>query len=154
MKSLSERIAGVSPIKLALMVRQLRSEIDGIELLNAEPIAVIGMGCRFPGGVTDPESGMVFDVWMTNGAIYPYYERLNLTGTATYNAFSSVFPPTPRRTDEQHAGVRRDGSGLVPDEPHLGVGQIAQHFVGPDEVQGREAGIDHDCDLGHCHLLC
>ena len=32
----------------------------------------------------DFETGMVFDVWMTNNAIYPYYERLNLTGTATY----------------------------------------------------------------------
>jgi thioester reductase-like protein len=56
MKSLSDRIAGISPVKLALMVRQLRSEGDGVELLNAEPIAVIGIGCRFPGGATDPES--------------------------------------------------------------------------------------------------
>jgi hypothetical protein len=38
----------------------------------------------------DFESGMVFDVWMTNKGIYPDYERLNLTGTATYAVFSSV----------------------------------------------------------------
>jgi hypothetical protein len=49
----------------------------------------------------DFETGMVFDVWMTNNAIYPYYERLNLTGTATYAVFSSVFPPVPRTPDEQ-----------------------------------------------------
>jgi len=44
----------------------------------------------------DVETGMVFDVWMTNNAIYPYYERLNLTGTAAYAVFSSVFPPVSR----------------------------------------------------------
>jgi hypothetical protein len=49
----------------------------------------------------DLETGMVFDVWMTNNAIYPYYERLNLTGTATYAVFSSVFPPVSRTPDEQ-----------------------------------------------------
>jgi len=49
----------------------------------------------------DFETGMVFDVWMTNNAIYPYYERLNLTGTATYAVFSSVFPPVSRTPDEQ-----------------------------------------------------
>jgi hypothetical protein len=49
----------------------------------------------------DYETGMVFDVWMTNHAIYPYYERLNLSGAATYATFSSVFPAVPRSPDEQ-----------------------------------------------------
>jgi hypothetical protein len=49
----------------------------------------------------DYETGMVFDVWMTNNAIYPYYERLNLSGLATYEAFSSVFPPVHRDPNEQ-----------------------------------------------------
>jgi len=49
----------------------------------------------------DFETGMVFDVWMTNNAIYPYYERLNLSGTAAYGAFSSVFPPVSRTPGEQ-----------------------------------------------------
>jgi len=50
---------------------------------------------------TDFETGMVFDLWMTNNAIYPYYERLNLSGRATYGAFSSVFPPVWRTPGEQ-----------------------------------------------------
>jgi hypothetical protein len=29
----------------------------------------------FAMNTTDFETGMVFDVWMTNNAIYPYYER-------------------------------------------------------------------------------
>jgi hypothetical protein len=45
---------------------------------------------------------MVFDVWITNNAIYPYYERLNLSGTATYLAFSSVFPPVHRNPGDQN----------------------------------------------------
>jgi hypothetical protein len=52
----------------------------------------------------DAETGMVFDVWMTNHAIYPYYERLNLTGSATYGAFSSVFPAV-KRTPAQRVKV-------------------------------------------------
>ncbi len=49
----------------------------------------------------DPQTGMVFDAWMTNNAIYPYYERLNLTGTAAYGTFSSVFPPVRRTVGQQ-----------------------------------------------------
>jgi hypothetical protein len=49
----------------------------------------------------DLETGMVFDVWMTNSAIYPYYERLNLTGAAAHRTFSSVFPPVRRTVGEQ-----------------------------------------------------
>jgi len=51
--------------------------------------------------VIDYETGMVFDTWETNSRIYPYYERLNLTGTATYQAFSSIFPGVPRNKNAE-----------------------------------------------------
>ena len=52
--------------------------------------------------VIDYETGMVFDTWETNTRIYPYYERLNLTGTATYQAFSSIFlPGVPRKPNAE-----------------------------------------------------
>jgi hypothetical protein len=91
----------------------------------------------------DWETSMVFDVWMTNNAIYPYYERLNLTGTATYDAFSSVFPPVWRTPGTQEkitvdydraAGVVR---WLVDDQEVARVNQIG--FPAP----GARIIIDH-----------
>ncbi len=39
-----------------LEVRRLRRELDQARRAHKEPIAVIGMGCRFPGGVGDPDA--------------------------------------------------------------------------------------------------
>src|SRR5579863_7370815 len=44
----------LSSAKLALAIRQLRSQTD-VELLASEPIAIIGIGCRFPGQIASPE---------------------------------------------------------------------------------------------------
>ncbi|MEH1778506.1 MAG: type I polyketide synthase [Nostoc sp.] len=47
----------LSPTKRALLaLEQLQNKLDVLEYAKAEPIAIIGMGCRFPGGVKDPES--------------------------------------------------------------------------------------------------
>jgi acyl transferase domain-containing protein/SAM-dependent methyltransferase/acyl carrier protein len=56
MSSKVDRIAKISPVQLALLSKQLRSRIDGLEVLEAEPIAIVGMGCRFPGGARDPDT--------------------------------------------------------------------------------------------------
>jgi hypothetical protein len=40
----------------------------------------------------DLETGLDFDIRMTDTAIYPYYERLTLSRTETYRVFSSNRP--------------------------------------------------------------
>jgi acyl transferase domain-containing protein len=38
-----------------LQIRQLREQLDATQTASREPIAIIGMACRFPGGVNDPD---------------------------------------------------------------------------------------------------
>ncbi len=47
----------LSPTKRALLLlREMRSRLETLERAKSEPIAVVGMGCRFPGGATDVAS--------------------------------------------------------------------------------------------------
>jgi len=49
--------ASLTPIKRALLeIRQLRAQLAEAEKVLHEPIAVVGMGMRFPGGVYDAQS--------------------------------------------------------------------------------------------------
>ncbi|WP_329101430.1 acyltransferase domain-containing protein [Micromonospora sp. NBC_01699] len=47
----------LTPLQRALLgIRELRAQLDEVERARHEPIAVIGIGCRLPGGANDPES--------------------------------------------------------------------------------------------------
>jgi 3-oxoacyl-(acyl-carrier-protein) synthase/NAD(P)-dependent dehydrogenase (short-subunit alcohol dehydrogenase family)/acyl carrier protein len=67
----------MSPLKLALAGRQMEGNLV---LMRAEPIAVTGMGCRFPGGGNSPEA---------------YWQML-------LNGVDAVGPIPPGRWDVDH----------------------------------------------------
>ena len=49
--------AELSPVKRALLeIRELRARVAQLESAQAEPVAIVGMSIRAPGGVTDAES--------------------------------------------------------------------------------------------------
>lgn len=56
MSEFLKRIAEFSPKRLLLLAAELEERVRALEARNHAPIAIVGMGCRFPGGVVDAES--------------------------------------------------------------------------------------------------
>ena len=53
----NSQAAGLTAEKQALLaLRKMRARIEELERARTEPIAIVGAGCRLPGGVTTPQA--------------------------------------------------------------------------------------------------
>ena len=57
MNELSERLKNMTPLQRAVFaLQETQAKLRSLEQKQSEPIAIVGMACRFPGGATDPSS--------------------------------------------------------------------------------------------------
>jgi acyl transferase domain-containing protein/NADPH:quinone reductase-like Zn-dependent oxidoreductase/nucleoside-diphosphate-sugar epimerase/acyl carrier protein len=95
---MSSASPSMSAIKLALLAQQLRADSDGFKYPQAEPIAIVGVGCRFPGGANSPDEfwqllahgvDAIREVPSDRWDIDAYYDPSNAPGkmTSRYGGF-------------------------------------------------------------------
>jgi acyl transferase domain-containing protein len=57
MDQLANRIGQLSPLqRAAFLVKEAQGKLEALQRAQTEPIAIVGMSCRFPGGANDTES--------------------------------------------------------------------------------------------------
>ncbi len=110
MSDLTQRLSQLTPEKRALLEKRLKEKAEGKKPDEPEPLAIVGMSCRFPGGANSPE---VFWQLLKNGvdavAEVPR-ERWDI------DAYYDPDPEAPKKMSTRWGGFLK---GIEQFDPHF-----------------------------------
>jgi len=95
MNTLTKQISHMSPLKVAMAAQQIAPKMA---LVNAEPIAVLGMGCRLPGGVNNTDEYWQLLKEGRDAIVEVPAERWDI------NAYFDADPNAPGKMSVRHGG--------------------------------------------------
>jgi malonyl CoA-acyl carrier protein transacylase len=152
--NISERIAHLSPAKRALLEREIQSKNPQKQLNSTtEPIAIVGMGCRFPGNANNPEKfwQLMRDKVDAIAEVPP--DRWNI------DKYYDSNPETPGKMYVRHGGFLQDTDkfdplffGIAPREAasidpqqrlllEVGWEALENAAIAPEKLAGSATGV-------------
>jgi malonyl CoA-acyl carrier protein transacylase len=136
-----------------LELRKMRLELEAIEQARTEPIAIIGMGCRFPGGADTPEKywqllrdgvDTITEIPATRWDLDAYYDPDPEVLGKMYTRYGAFLKDVDK-FDPQFFGIApREALGIDPQQRLLlEVSWEAMENAGlvPEQMSGSQTGI-------------
>jgi acyl transferase domain-containing protein/acyl carrier protein len=105
-----KQLAGMSQKRLALLALELQDKLAAMEQAQAEPVAIVGMACRFPGGGDTPDAFWRFLRAGGDGVIEVPRDRWDL------DRYYDPDPEAPGKMYMRHGAFLRDIDRF---DPHL-----------------------------------
>ncbi|MBF2022301.1 MAG: type I polyketide synthase [Hydrococcus sp. C42_A2020_068] len=167
MGTASEQPENLSPTKRALLaLKQMQAKLEALERAQNEPIAIIGMGCRFPGGADNPEAfwqllrdgvDAITEVPSDRWNINTYYDSNPDTPGKICNRYGGFVPHLQEFDAQFFRMAPREALSLDPQQRLLlEVSWEALENAGlaPDKLMGSQTGVFIGiCSTDYWHRL-
>ncbi|AGY58074.1 type I polyketide synthase [Gloeobacter kilaueensis] len=154
MSNATDRFAHLSPLQRALLkLEELQGKLTAANRARNEPIAVVGIGCRFPGGADSPESywdllkegrDAIREVPEDRWDVEAFYDP-ELASPFKMNTRWGGFLEQVDRFDPDFFGLsKREAAGMDPQQRLLlEVSWEALEHAGiaPDKIAGSRTGV-------------
>jgi myxalamid-type polyketide synthase MxaB len=154
MSNPTDALSSLSPLKRALLaLDDMKSRLDVAERAKTEPIAIVGMSCRFPGGAGDAEG---FWELLHNGVdavrevpgdrwdVDAYYDPQPDTPGKAYGRWGAFLDDIDR-FDPQFFGIApREAAGIDPQQRLLlevTWEALEKGGIAPDKLTGTSTGV-------------
>ena len=147
-------VSGLSPLKRALLaLDDMKSRLDAAERARTEPIAIVGMSCRLPGGADDADGywrllrdgvDAVREVPKSRWDADAYYDPQPDTPGKAYGRWGAFLDQVDR-FDPQFFGIApREAAGIDPQQRLL-LEVTWEAFekagIAPDRLSGSSTGV-------------
>ncbi len=151
----SEQDNGLSPLKRALLaIQDLTAKLEAAKRAKHEPIAIVGMACRFPGGANDPASywrllregcHAVGEVPADRWDVDAYFDPDPDAPGKTYTRMGGFLDRPIDRFDARFFGITpREAPGMDPQQRlllELAWESLENAGLAPDKLQGSPTGV-------------
>ena len=154
MSNTAPNVEQLSPLQRSvLVIKEMKEKLEQIENKQTEPIAIVGMGCRFPGGANSPESfwkllrdgvDVIGEVPRQRWDINTYYDPNPETANKMYCKYGGFLDEIDKFDAEFFGLTPREATSLDPQQRLLlevSWETLENAGIAPDKLNESKTGV-------------